>query len=100
MDTQDKKLTSEQNNSLKFSDYLELSLLKTELRTGKSLVNIQETMVDIKQEFKDLTVERIIKAIRNGSLGYYGITYNLTTQQICFWIIEYLKPSKSSIGAL
>jgi hypothetical protein len=57
-------------------------------------------MVDIKQEFKDLTVERIIKAIRNGSLGYYGITYKLTTQQICFWIRESLKPSKSSTGAL
>jgi carbonic anhydrase len=100
MDTQENKLQSEQNNSLTFSDYLELSLLKTELRTGKSLINIQETILDIHQEFKNLGQEKIIKAIRNGSLGLYGLTYSLSTQQVCIWIREYLKPSKSSTGAL
>jgi hypothetical protein len=100
MDTQDSKLQNLQSTSLTFNDVLFASLLKTELRTGKNLLNIDETMIDIQQEFKHLKPEQIIKAIRNGSLGLYGSTYNLSTQQICIWIREYLKPSKSSTGAL
>ena len=100
MDTQDSKLQNLQSTSLTFNDVLFASLLKTELRTGKNLLNIDETMIDIQQEFKHLKPEQIIKAIRNGSLGLYGSTYNLSTQQVCIWIREYLKPSKSSNGAL
>jgi hypothetical protein len=100
MKTKDNTLQKSQNNTLAFNDVLFASLLKTELRTGKNLLNIDETMIDIKQEFKHLRAEQIIKAIRNGSLGLYGSTYNLSTQQVCIWIREYLKPSKSSTGSL
>jgi carbonic anhydrase len=100
MKTKDNTLQKSQNNILAFNDLLFASLLKTELRTGKNLLNIDETIIDIKEEFKHLRAEQIIKAIRNGSLGLYGSTYNLSTQQICIWIREYLKPSKSSTGAL
>ena len=100
MKTKDNTLQNLLSDTLTFNEYLKGSLLKTELRTGKNLLNIDETMIDIKEEFKHLRADQIIKAIRNGSLGLYGSTYNLSTQQICMWIREYLKPRKSSTGAL
>ena len=100
MKTKDNTLQNLLSDTLTFNEYLKGSLLKTELRTGKNLLNIEETMLDIKEEFKHLKAEHIIKAIRNGSLGLYGSTYSLSTQQVCIWIREYLKPSKSSRGAL
>lgn len=33
--------------------------------------------------------DHILKAIRNGSLGRYGKTFKLSTQEICIWIREY-----------
>jgi hypothetical protein len=36
-------------------------------------------------------LKEINEAIRLGSLGKYGRTYKLNTQEVCMWIHEYLK---------
>ncbi len=55
------------------------------------LLNIQDTSDFIKDEFSFLSLNEIRKAIRNGSSGKYGRTYKLSTQEICFWIREFMK---------
>jgi hypothetical protein len=36
----------------------------------------------------------IRQALRNGGLGKYGRTYKLSTQEVCYWIREHIKPIK------
>lgn len=68
-------------------------------RTEMELKNIEETIEDIATEFRNLNLSEIKLAIRNGSLGKYGRSFRLSTQEICFWIREYIKENKSkSLG--
>lgn len=68
-------------------------------RTEMELKNIEETIEDIATEFRHLNLSEIKLAIRNGSLGKYGRSFRLSTQEICFWIREYVKENKSkSLG--
>lgn len=68
-------------------------------RTEMELKNIEETIEDISTEFRNLNLSEIKLAIRNGSLGKYGRSFRLSTQEICFWIREYIKENKSkSLG--
>lgn len=63
-------------------------------RTGSTDLIINSTLQDVIKEFPLMTEDRIIEAIKKGSLGAYGKTYKLTTQEICIWIREYLKTKK------
>ena len=68
-------------------------------RTEMELKNIEETIEDIASEFRNLNLSEIKLAIRNGSLGKYGRSFRLSTQEICFWIREHIKENKSkSLG--
>lgn len=60
-------------------------------RTEMELKNIEETIEDIATEFSFLTLTEIKTAIRNGSLGKYGRSFRLSTQEVCFWIREFVK---------
>ena len=54
--------------------------------------NAEQMVKDISTEFKDLDIQHVQKAIRRGSLGFYGKTFGeVSTQEICIWIIKYLK---------
>ena len=59
--------------------------------------NIDHTINDIMSEFSYVTIKQIREALRKGSLGHYGKTYKLSTQEVCVWIREYLKSTKSKI---
>lgn len=48
--------------------------------------DINNTIQDIIAEFKYLTLKQIREALRNGSLGLYGNTFRLSTQEVCIWI--------------
>jgi hypothetical protein len=63
-------------------------------RTEMELKNIDETIEDIYTEFEFMSLGDIKKAIRNGSLAKYGRTYKLSTQEVCYWIREYVKEKK------
>lgn len=68
-------------------------------RTLTEPYNIDNMVKDIVSEFPRINPEEIVKAIRNGSLGKYGKTYKLSTQEVCIWIREYLKEkNKVNIG--
>lgn len=60
-------------------------------RTNGELSNLDSTIIDIQNEFPELREEDFKKALKGGSLGKYGRTYKLSTQEICIWIREYLK---------
>lgn len=68
------------------------SILVAFERTNTLPRSIEGTVNDISTEFKDLDIQHIQKAIRRGSLGFYGKTYGeISTQEICIWIIKYLE---------
>ena len=58
-------------------------------RTSTDPRNIEGMVKDILKEFPDVTDDEITNSLRNGSLGRYGKTYKLSTQEICGWIREY-----------
>jgi hypothetical protein len=64
-------------------------------RTQMELLKIEDTSDFIKDEFSFLTLNDIRKALRNGSSGKYGRSYKLSTQEVCFWIREFIKENKS-----
>ena len=65
-------------------------------RTNLPVFNIESLSNDVLSEFKNKDVSLITKAIRNGSLGLYGRTYRISTQEVCIWIREYLKTNPVS----
>lgn len=78
---------------------LQSSILIAFERTLTEPYNIENMIKDIISEFPRTKSDEIIKAIRNGSLGKYGKTYKLSTQEVCIWIREYLKEkNKVNIG--
>lgn len=79
--------TSHQINSLKQSLALAIE------RTNTVPFNIENMVKDILTEFPKLNDDSMSMAIRNGSLGKYGRTYKLSTQEVCIWIREHLKSS-------
>jgi hypothetical protein len=47
---------------------------------------------DVLDEFNRLDTLTIDKHCANGGLGKYGRTYKLSTQEVCYWIREHIKP--------
>jgi hypothetical protein len=78
---------------------LQASILIAFERTLTEPYNIENMVKDIISEFPRTNPDEIVKAIRSGSLGKYGKTYKLSTQEVCIWIREYLKEkNKVNIG--
>jgi hypothetical protein len=66
-------------------------LLLASDRMGVEIKNIENVALDVYDSFKHVKIQEIEIAIKNGSLGKYGIQYKLTSHIICFWIYQYLK---------
>lgn len=81
------------NEDVKISN-LKLSIAFAFERTRSEPFKIDGMISDILTEFPRLSSEKITEAIRNGSLGKYGRTFRLSTQEVCFWIREHIKPIK------
>lgn len=61
-------------------------------RTNTPIKNIEGIVKDVSSEFKNVDIEHVQKAIRRGSLGFYGKTYGeISTQEICIWVIKYIE---------
>ena len=78
-------------------DDIKQSLVIAMDRIGMDFKNIDATTKDISQEFRLCTLKQIREALRLGSLGNYGRTYKLSTQEVCVWIRSYLKDNKSKL---
>jgi len=70
---------------------IQTSLLVAFERTMTEPYNIDNMVKDILSEFPKLKDDDLTLAIRNGSLGKYGKTFKLSTQEVCIWIREFLK---------
>lgn len=80
-------------------EYKLLSFLNVaEERCDLQIKNILKTTTDILNEFPKLNENQFRKALRNGGLGKYGRSYKLSTQEVCFWIREYVKENKNNLG--
>jgi len=67
-------------------------------RLDMEFKNIDNTINDICTEFGYIKLSNIKDAIRKGGLGQYGRSYRLSTQEVCYWIREYLKENKNKLG--
>lgn len=63
-------------------------------RTNLPVFNLDNLTTDVLREFEGKDIYIITKAIKNGSLGLYGRTYRMSTQEVCIWIREFLKSYK------
>ena len=63
-------------------------------RTKSDPFDVSALIKDVLTEFPKLDINVIITALRNGGLGKYGRTYKLSTQEVCYWIREHIKPIK------
>lgn len=63
-------------------------------RTKTAPFDVTGLVKDVLSEFPRLSGQDLIIALRNGGLGMYGRTFRLSTQEVCFWIREYIKPVK------
>jgi hypothetical protein len=87
-----------QLNPTECEDDIKCSLAMVMHRLGMDFKDITMTSNDIVTEFNFMSLKQIREALRNGSLGKYGRTYKLSTQEVCFWIREYLKANKNKLG--
>ena len=60
-------------------------------RTGSKELLSDDMIKDIVNEFDYVEEKHLIKAIRNGSLGVYGRTFKMCTQEVCLWVRAYIK---------
>jgi len=67
-------------------------------RLSMDFSNIDLTITDIISEFGYVSLKQIRESLRKGSLGHYGKTYKLSTQEVCVWIREYLKSNKTKLS--
>lgn len=58
-------------------------------RTNLPMFNTDKLVLDVLKEFENTPIKDITKAIKKGSLGHYGRTYRMSTQEVCLWIREY-----------
>lgn len=70
--------------------------LKTQLalamqKTDCEIKNIDWLISDIVSEFGNKKTIDILEAIKQGSIGKFGISFKLTTQVVGYWINQYLK---------
>ena len=76
---------NESGNKIKQS--LILAIQRTELEP-KSIDLITNDLIT---EFSNIPITDIQKAIRNGALGKYGVSYRFSSQIVCFWVREFIK---------
>lgn len=83
---------------MELRDEIGKSLLVAMQRVGMDYTNLFDTINDIIQEFEHLKLSQILSAIRLGSLGKYGRSYRLSTQEVCYWIREYVKENNKTLS--
>jgi len=77
-------------------DELKKSLATAMQRVDMQFNDIDLTVKDLYEEFSFLTLKGIREAIRNGSMSKYGRSYKLSTQEVCFWVREYIKENNKN----
>ena len=87
----------QESNIQIYEKTLKISIALAFERTNTEPFNVDNMIKDVLSEFKDKDLNIITDAIKRGSLGYYGRTYRMSTQEVCLWIREYLKTTKKPV---
>lgn len=84
--------TLPQKSEITIREYnLKSSLAVAFERTNTPPFNLDKLVSDVLSEFPRVSDNDITLALRSGSLGKYGRTFKLSTQEVCYWIREYQK---------
>jgi hypothetical protein len=75
---------------------IQTSLIFVMKRLDDKTLDIKLTTEAIFETFSRMPLENIKLAIKNGSTGKYGRTYKLTTQEVCYWIREFIEEDVKS----
>ena len=81
------KTLEAQERDTKLKTQLALAMQKTDCE----IKNIDWLISDIISEFGNKKTIDILEAIKQGSIGKFGISFKLTTQVVGYWINQYLK---------
>ena len=81
------KTLEAQERNIKLKTQLSLAMQKTDCE----IKNIDWLISDIVSEFGNKKTIDILEAIKQGSIGKFGISFKLTTQVVGYWINQYLK---------
>lgn len=81
------KTLEAQERDTKLKIQLALAMQKTDCE----IKNIDWLINDIVSEFGNKKTIDILEAIKQGSIGKFGISFKLTTQVVGYWINQYLK---------
>lgn len=92
------KLETEKTSNINSYDQRKIDLRDALIvafdRTRSEPFDVSSLIKDVLDEFPRLHTFTIREALRNGGLGKYGRTYKLSTQEVCYWIREHIKPIK------
>jgi len=68
------------------------SLIFAMRRCDSVELDVVSTAKDIDEEFRSkLYLKEILKGIRCGAMGKYGVNYKITTQVVGSWIYKFIK---------
>jgi len=81
------KTLEAQERNTKLKTQLALAMQKTDCE----IKNIDWLIIDIVSEFGNKKTIDILEAIKQGSIGKFGISFKLTTRVVGYWINQYLK---------
>ena len=81
-------------NEINKQQSLQKALFYAFERTKSEPFDITLLVKDVLEEFPRVKETDLILAIRNGSLGMYGRTFRLSTQEVCYWIRQYTNPKQ------
>lgn len=81
-------------NEINKQQSLQKALFYAFERTKSEPFDITLLVKDILEEFPRVKEADLILAIRNGGLGMYGRTFRLSTQEVCYWIRQYINPKQ------
>jgi len=87
-------LQTKSENKIQIANLTELqkSLILAMANTCIDIENLKSTEDAIKKHFQgNFSITTVIKAIKKGSMGAYGVSHKLTPQVIGSWIYQYQK---------
>lgn len=85
------------NDNMEF--HFEAAIHKASLRVGMEATDIKLIVADVLQTFQNVDKKVILEAIKKGSLGCFGRTYRLSSQEVCLWVREYLSVKSPSYAS-
>lgn len=91
-------LQTQSERTMQVSDFTDLqqTLILAMANTCIDIDNLSFTEDALRSHFKGELKSVLIKAIKKGSMGAYGISHKLTPQVIGYWIYQFKKENQQN----